>query len=204
MLQEFSQQVEKTAKAAVNEIHTALPGEILSFNPAAGTATVKPAGKYITSGGVALKYPTITDVPVIFPFCQSAGIGMAFPVKKKDDCLIIISEVELDAWRSGAESDASLRFDLTSAVAVPGLLNGGGELFEKACSNDAVVIHAGATELMVKDSGVEITGDLKVKGTIQVEKKDGDETVKIGPLDLEKRVHLSASPGTKSSKPQNG
>ena len=93
MLQEFSQQVEDTARAAVNQIHTALPGEIVSFNPGAGTAVVKPSGKFVTSDGVELAYPPITDAPVAFPFCQSAGIGIAFHVKPKDDCLIIFSEV---------------------------------------------------------------------------------------------------------------
>jgi len=199
MLQEFSQQVEDTARSVVNQIHTALPGEIVSFNPGTGTAVVKPSGKYITSDGIGLAYPTITDVPVVFPLCQSAGIGLAFPVKKKDDCLIIVSEVELDAWRSGAESESSLRFDLTSAVAIPGLLNGGGALAEKACSKDAVVIQAGATELMVYDAGVEITGDLKVSGKITA-----DETVMIKKLDLEKHVHRSADPGSKSDQPENG
>lgn len=185
MIQEFSQQVEETARAVVGEVHTALPGGIVSFDPGAGTATVKPAGKYVTSDGKALDYPTITEAPVVFPFCQSAGIGMAFPIKKKDDCLIIISEMELDAWRSGAESEGSLRFDLTSAMVIPGLLNGGAAIFEKACSRDAVVIQAGETELMVYDAGVEIvagenelkiTGnDIKVKGDMKV---DGNITCK--------------------------
>ena len=31
MLQEVTAEIEKTAKAVVNEIHTALPGEIVSF-----------------------------------------------------------------------------------------------------------------------------------------------------------------------------
>lgn len=80
MLQEVTAEIEKTAKAVVNEIHTALPGEIISFD--GGMATVKPIGKYVTSDGVKLDYPTITEAPVIFPFCQSSGVGIAFPVKK--------------------------------------------------------------------------------------------------------------------------
>ena len=46
MLQEVTAEIEKTAKAVVNEIHTALPGEIVSFDGA--TATVKPIGQYVT------------------------------------------------------------------------------------------------------------------------------------------------------------
>ena len=67
MLQEVTAEIEKTAKAVVNEIHTALPGEIVSFDGA--TATVKPIGQYVTSDGVSLSYPTITEAPVCFPYC---------------------------------------------------------------------------------------------------------------------------------------
>lgn len=182
MMQEFSQQVEETARAVVDEIHTAMPGTVISFDPGSGTVTVKPNGKYVTADGKRLDYPQITDVPVTFPFCQTAGVGIAFPVGKGDSCLIIISEVELDEWRTGAESEGSLRFDLTSAMCVPGLLEGGGDIISKACQNNAVVVAAGGTEIMVSDdsaviasgdtkmtvseAGVAISGDLKVDGNI--------------------------------------
>ena len=182
MIQELSQQIEETARAVVDEIHTALPGTIVSFDPGSGTATVKPNGKYVTADGKSLDYPQITDVPVTFPFCQTAGVGIAFPLGKGDSCLIVISEVELDEWRTGAESEGALRFDLISAMCVPGLLEGGGDMISKACQNNAVVVGAGDVEIMVSDAGVVITsgnikmtvsdagvaisGDLKVDGNI--------------------------------------
>ena len=43
MLQEFTSEVEKTAKSVVDEIHTALPGEIVSYD--GNVASVKPIGK---------------------------------------------------------------------------------------------------------------------------------------------------------------
>lgn len=182
MLQEFTQEVEETARAVVNEIHTAMPGEIVSFNAGSGTATVKPVGKYVTSDGKELDYPVITEAPLAFPFCQQAGVGIAFPVNKGDSCIIIVSEVELDAWRSGAESEGSLRFDLTSAMIIPGLLDGGSDLVAKAAKLNAVVIGSsgaevivagddvqvdvGGTKLTVSESGIAIGGDLKVQGNI--------------------------------------
>lgn len=182
MMQEFAQQVEETARAVVDEIHTALPGTVISFNPGSGTAAVRPNGKYVTADGKQIAYPQITNVPVTFPFCQTAGVGIAFPVGKGDSCLIIISEVELDEWRTGAESEGSLRFDLTSAMCIPGLLEGGADIVSKACQNNAVFVSAGGTEVMVADDSVRITsgetdmtvsevgvairGDLKVDGNI--------------------------------------
>lgn len=182
MLQEFSQEVEETARSIVNEIHTALPGEIISFDAESGMAVVQPVGDYVTSDGTQLAYPSIIEVPVMFPYCQSVGVGMAFPVGKGDSCLIVISEVELDKWRSGAESEASLRFDLTSAIALPGLLRGSNDLITKAVQKNVVVLGTSETEvvisddavtvgvrgstLTVSDSGIAIKGDLNVTGNI--------------------------------------
>lgn len=182
MLQELVQEVENMTKDLLKEIHTAMPGEILSFSPGSGRAVVQPTGKYTSSSGKRMSYPTISDVPIAFPVCQSAGVGIAYPVKAGDSCIIIVSEVELDEWRSGAESEGSLQFDLSSAMAVPGLLIGGSEMIQKACAQDAVVIAGGAAEVLVSEdkitasvgntefklSEAEIAarGDLKVEGDI--------------------------------------
>ena len=213
MMQEFSQQVEETARAVVDEIHTALPGTIVAFNPGSGTATVKPSGKYITSDGKSLEYPQISEVPVAFPFCPTAGVGVAFPVTKGDSCIVIVSEVELDEWRTGAESEGSLRYDLTNAMCIPGLLDGGAGLIEKACKNNAVIVGAGDVEVMVSDAGavltsgstkmaisdagVAVSGNLKVSGNIS-----STGTVKAGEIDLKQHVHKSTAPGEDTGKPE--
>lgn len=182
MLQEFSQEVENTVRGIVNEIHTALPGEILSFDAGSGTASVQPAGKYVTHDGKKMSYPRLNEVPLVFPFCQQAGVGIVFPVGKGDSCIVIVSEVELDSWRSGSDSEISLRYDLTSSMAIPGLLWGGGSLIEKAIKKNGVVIGASGGEVIVDDKGIELTtgetaitlsdnviaigGDIMVKGNI--------------------------------------
>lgn len=206
MLQEFTAEIEQTAKAVVNEIHTALPGEIVSYNAGAGTATVKPIGKYVTSDGKELNYPTITEAPVCFPFCQNAGVGIAFPVKKGDSCIIIISEVELDSWRSGADSEGSLRFDLTSAMVIPGLLEGGNEASEKAAKENSVIVTAGDVTLAVSGDGckvdtgstvMNVTDDgVSIKGNLTV---TGD--VKAGSVSLKNHTHTD-SVGGDTQKPK--
>lgn len=166
MQQELVQQIEETAKDVMDGIHTALPAKIISFDPSKCVATIKPYGKYATSDGISLEYPTVTEVPVVFPVSPSTGVGMVFPVKAGDDCLIIVSEVELDEWRSGAESEGTLRFDLTSAIAIPGLLKTANSLAMKACNLNAVILSAGSTEIAVSGSGVAIKGNLTVDGNI--------------------------------------
>ena len=150
----------------MEEIHTAMPGTIVSFSPGSGMAVVQPTGKFTSASGRRMNYPAISDVPLSIPICQSAGAGIAYPVKGGDSCIIIVSEIELDEWRSGAEADGSLHFDLSSAMAVPGLLVGGGELMQKACAEDAVVMAAGTTEVKVSED--ELTaklGETEIKVT---------------------------------------
>lgn len=182
MLQELVEEIEKTARAVVNEVHTALPGRIVSYDASKGTATIQPIGKFKTAKGKVLEYPMATEVPIVFPFCYRASVGIAFPVMKGDTCLLIVSEVELDEWRSGAASEGSLRFDLTNAIAIPGLLKSNNRIVKKAFENMAVVIGAPGTEVRVSkdgvaievdevtftvsESGIAIGGDLLVKGDI--------------------------------------
>lgn len=182
MMQEFVQEVEEMSEAALENVHTALPGTIVSFNAEAGTATVEPKGKYEMADGSAVSYPQISEVPIVFPFCQSRNAGFVFPVGKGDDCLVIISEVELDEWRSGAEAEGSLRFDLSSAICIPGLLRGGAGAVVKARKNNAVIMRSGNSEIMLEDkkaalsvgntkmtlseAGVVVSGNLKVNGNI--------------------------------------
>lgn len=213
MLQDFTKQIEKTVETLINEIHTALPGEIVSFDTSKGTAIIQPVGKFITSDGKVLDYPRITEVPLVFPYCHQTGVGIALPVKKGDSCIIIISEVELDEWRSGGKSEGSLRFDLTSAVAIPGLLKTGGQLFSKAVNNNAVVIgSSGAsvsvsnkrvdmdvkgTTFSVSESGITVGGNLTVKGNIT-----STEDVKAGEISLKQHTHISAEPEKETGKAQ--
>lgn len=163
MLQNLVQQIEETARSVMNELHTALPGKVVSIDFGTGMASIKPCGKYITSSGKKLEYPVLTEVPLVFPFSQSAGAGMAFPVKAGDGCLVIISETALDEWRSGAEAEAPLRYDLTNAMAIPGLLSAGGSLVAEACAQNSVII---CGNLVVK-------GDITSKGSITGEVLNG-------------------------------
>lgn len=166
MLQEFVEQVEKTARSVMEEIHTAIPGKITSFNSGTGQATIKPYGTFTTGAGKKMAYPSITGVPVIIPQCPSGNVQIAFPITSGMDCLVIVSEQELDAWLGGGESENDMRFDLTSAIAIPGLSNKGSTALQEACSSGNVVVSNGNTKLVVLKSGVEVTGNFNVKGNI--------------------------------------
>lgn len=155
MLQEFVQEVENMTRGIINELHTALPAKIVKIDYKKGTVAAKPVGNFVTEDNTALEYPLIDDIPIVMPI--SNDIGIAYPVMVGDSCLIIVSEIELDEWRTGSKSDGTLKFELSNAIAIPGLLKKPSKLLTKASSNRSVVISASDnTEISVSKDTVNI------------------------------------------------
>lgn len=164
MMQELVDQINKTAQKTVEGMHTALPGEITAFDPKTGMASVQPKAKFKKPNGEAMGFPVVTGVPVVFP--QSANVTIAWPIKPGDGCLLVFSESALDYWMYGKETDTVLKFDLSNAIAIPGLSAKGNAAMQTACSEDAAVVAAGSTTLKVACDGVTIIGKLTVEGEI--------------------------------------
>ena len=62
MMQEFVQEIKNTVSKNLKGVHTAMPGEILSYDPAKGLATVQPKMKYKKPDGTTIDFPQITGV----------------------------------------------------------------------------------------------------------------------------------------------
>lgn len=176
MIQEFVDQINKSARSATDDMHTALPGEIKNYDPTKGIATVLPKAKFTKPDGGTMDFPEIAGVPVMFP--QSKNVTIAWPIKPGDGCLLVFSEQALDYWMYGNETDTKLKFDLTNAIAIPNLVSGENATMQAACDEDAVVITAGDTKVKiapevvqatVNETMVKITADsvrAKVGGTV--------------------------------------
>lgn len=164
MMQEFVQSVKDTARKAVDNVHTAVPAVIISYDPASGMAVVQPKAKFKKPDGKTMDYPSVSGVPVVFPQSQNATI--AFPVKAGDGCLLVFAETAIDYWLYGQETSTDLKFDLSSAIAIPNIATAGNDAMIQACAEDAVVVKVGGTVLKVSASGVEITGNLTVSGEV--------------------------------------
>lgn len=186
MLSELVQQIEETAQEAVDNIHTAIPGKVLSFEAVGCLAKVQPVGKFLTPEDELMEYPIISDVPVMFPYSHKAKTGIFFPIKEGDFGMLVISEAELDEWRTGSISEATLRFDLTSAVFIPGLLQKGNKNLEDSCKDGSMVIVSkntkviatekdvkiiinGAQAVLIKDGSIRFDGTVTVNGNINVD-----------------------------------
>lgn len=113
--------IENIAQDKVNNIHTALPAIITSYNANTNLATVKPTGKYKTADYRSLEMPEIYNVPVVFPRSLGGTAGITFPIQTGDGCLIVFSENQLDDFLSNTDSDDPRKFDLNDAICIPGL-----------------------------------------------------------------------------------
>lgn len=166
MIQDFIQEFENTIQQFVDGVHTALPGVITAFDPAACTATVELKGIFKKPDGKSLAYPPAANVPVVFPQASGQKVCIAFPIKAGDGCLVVMAEQSLEAWKAGGESNLDLKHDLSNAIAIPGLFRTPNAAMQEAVSRNAIVIANEQTKVFVKRDKIEIKGDVFVDGTV--------------------------------------
>lgn len=184
MMQEFVQEVENLARGVLNDVHTAIPGIIVSYDAGSGMASVKPKAELNTSDGRKFSYPEVSGVPLVFPQGNSQKAAIGFPVKSGDSCLLIICENDLQSFvKENKNTGNSMKFDLTNAICIPGMFRSGSEAAIKADSENAfvimneedaiVMIKQDEISLSLKDKGIlikqdkiEINGDVLVHGTV--------------------------------------
>ena len=151
----------------VSNIHTAMPGRVVSYDPPTNRASVQPNGDYKSEDGRNIQYPIIHNVPIQFPMGQGGTAGITFPINAGDGCLLVFSETQNDDFLGGNKGDSedSRRHSLNDAIAIPGVYAGA------APSNVAhpgdVCVFKGGTMLRISDGSVEITGaTLTVSGDV--------------------------------------
>lgn len=80
-----------------------IPGEIVTYNAAAGTATVRPLYKPI-HGGQPVDMPDLYEVPVDMP--RTAGMGMTFPVPAGTRVMLTPQMRAMDDYEEGSDGTA--------------------------------------------------------------------------------------------------
>lgn len=108
-----------------NQIWTALPGIVKSFNNQKHTCEVQPSiilSMRKQDGTFQdLKIPLLLDCPVIFP--SGGGVTLTFPIQAGDEVLVVFSSRCIDSWwyLGGAQKQASFRMhDLSDGFVIPG------------------------------------------------------------------------------------
>lgn len=203
MIQEFVHQIRENMRDSIKDIHTAIPGRIISFDAGKGLATVLPMMKFEKPDGTTIDYPHITGVPVLFPQGTNQKATVAFPVKEGDGCLIIISEKPLDYWMYGQETSTDLSFDLTNAICIPGLFSKGNSVVAEACSKNAIIVDFSGNRVTIQNDKIQmdapkivINADIELRGKLTAT----DDVIANSSVSLANHTHTGDSGGT-TSKP---
>jgi len=110
------------------DIHTFIPGKILSYDPDKRLAKVQPCIKQgrQTAGGKKLmqEIPPIDNVPCVIT--GSGDFVLKFPIKSGTGCGILFAENGIGNWINAgcgliSNPDDFTRFSLTDAICIPGL-----------------------------------------------------------------------------------
>lgn len=176
MIQEVVQAVEDTVRKVLGGVHTSMPAKIVAVYPESGMIDALPVGSYYCSG-IEMEYPVVPGIPLVVT-ANSDGVGMCFPVKEGDTCLLIFAEQSISAFLTEtSEAQSDERFELFNAIAIPGLCRVSNPAQQVANEEDCAVMAAGEVMIKVKEDGVTIVceetrieGDLRVTGTINADK----------------------------------
>lgn len=113
--------INMSIKAALFDVHTVIPAEVLSYDPIKQQAQVKISINRVVNE-TEVEYPILDGIQVIFP--RSGAHGITFPLEKGDGVLLLFSERSLERWRTTGPGNPpydARRFDLNDAVAIPGM-----------------------------------------------------------------------------------
>ena len=169
--------LQRFANYTLSSVRTNIPAKVISFDATNLTVNVQVLiqGKRISKNGALQQMETgelvlaenytlspILNVPISM-ICQQ-GFGVKIPIKAGAIGTLIVCDRDISQFKKSQalSPQASLRkFDLNDSIFLPFLLTKGSIA---DYSDDAVEVFYGATKLKVKESGVEITGDLTISG----------------------------------------
>ena len=154
----------------LNEIHTAMPGTVESFDAGTQTANIRLGFKRAYVDGAVVEYQVVPNVPVRFPATATAWVWL--PLAKGDTVMVHFAERALYPWwaQGGAQDPQSPRkMSTMDAVAVPGLRTKGTPIVPKGALDSLEVTNGTAWIEITKDGTIKATGTKLALGNGTVE-----------------------------------
>jgi hypothetical protein len=118
--------ISEAIESRLLELHTAIPGKVVSYDASTQTAEVTPvvqrAEPREDGGNTLTPLPSIPNVPVQWP--RGGGYALHFPLKAGDHVLLVFSEAAIGHWRASGELAPPgdlRRHSLGYPVAIPGI-----------------------------------------------------------------------------------
>jgi hypothetical protein len=193
------QLLKEMVRQEISGLHTCCAGKIISSD--GRRAAVQPDLKYPAGDGRLIDYPVISNVPVVFPSAGSGKISLTFPLAKGDGVTLLFSERSLDAFLSGGDPEDPRRYDLTDAIAVPGLYAGGVPA-AAAYPDDLCLTNGAATIRLTPAGDVLINGRKLAMAAKESSSVEGGDLVVNG-VSVTGHTHSGVQPGGGNSGPPN-
>lgn len=164
---DFTDLIRQAFFSMIQDVWTALPGEIVSFDETKQTVEVQPTIKIKTKlAGEIQEFtlPVLPDIPIVFP--HGGGFSLTFPVKKGDECLLVFSSRCIDGWwnSGGIQSEAEIRnHSLSDGFAIIGPVSKRNMIHDY--DNSGIVIKKldNSSKITINDSGIQIETEKNVK-----------------------------------------
>lgn len=151
-----------------NEVRTAIPGHILSFDPDAQMAQVQIGIKRLTIAGESIDPPPIIRCPVYV--YGATGGAIEVEIASGDECLVQFSMRCIDGWRNQggvAPLVSTERFRESDAFALVGIRSLPNVLASYENNGIRIRSKSGDAHVWIKnDSSIEISspGDITING----------------------------------------
>ena len=153
----LNESVDAAIENRLSGLHTCLPARVESYNMEKSMVSVTPLIKKVFRNGQVISMPVINNVPLVMP--RGSVSSLTIRIVKGDGVMLVFSERALDLWLSkGGEQEPGdrRRFDLSDAIAVPGLFPfAAGSPAEE----DATVLRDGLVKVKLKSDKVAIGKD---------------------------------------------
>lgn len=145
--------IENVIWSVLANANVCMPGKVESYSFSDQKANIQPLIKRKYKDGSVDSYPVLTNVPVVW--LRTARSGFVFPLKKGDGVLIVFIQRSTERWRSSTGEEVepadSRKFDLSDAVAIPGLYSLKQENIAE--NNDDLLIKHEGTKVRIKKNG---------------------------------------------------
>lgn len=144
------------------DMNSVKPGRIDSYDPLTRTARVTIGWTQRLANASIVTYPVLYDLPVIT--LQGGGVGVGFPIKADDECLVFFSDRSIDTWiQSGSASPqpppSGRLHDISDGFALVGV-NSLANVLELALSPDEGGVADDVAKVAIKQGKIAVTNDV--------------------------------------------
>lgn len=167
-------------------LRVCIPGIIKEFDAETQTAKVQVAiREHVRQENMEYQWteiPELLDVPVVFP--RGGGYVLTFPIKKDDECLVVFSDMCIDAWFSLGKVQNQIekrRHDLSDAIAIPGLWSQPKKLKDYSTKHVELRNENRSEYIRLKEGAIELVAPaIRVNGTNITTREEYDEWIDTG------------------------